>query len=77
MYIWFVDSLQYDGVTMHFLYSDQSSGEEHKRSRKGGKEQKRLSESESEEDSESESSESESESEDESDSDMDTRKKKV
>ncbi|XP_053497341.1 AP-3 complex subunit beta-2 isoform X6 [Ictalurus furcatus] len=57
--------------------SDQSSGEEPKRIRKGGKEQKRLSESESEEDSESESSESESESEDESDSDMDTRKKKT
>lgn len=67
----------YNSVVMCFLYSDQSSGEEQKRGRKGGKEQKRLSESESEEDSESESSESESESEEESDSDMDTRKKKV
>ncbi|KAM9496214.1 AP-3 complex subunit beta-2 isoform 5-T5 [Clarias gariepinus] len=57
--------------------SDQSSGDDQKRGRKGGKEQKRISDSESEEDSDSESSESESESDDESDSDIDTRKKKT
>ncbi|KAF5908302.1 AP-3 complex subunit beta-2 isoform X11, partial [Clarias magur] len=55
--------------------SDQSSGDDRKRGRKGGKEPKRISDSETEEDSDSESSESESE--DESDSDIDTRKKKT
>lgn len=62
--------------TFPFLSSDQSSAEEQKRDRKGGKGRRSGSESESEEESESESSESESESEEESESDADTKKKK-
>uniref|UniRef100_A0AAY5EGA8 AP-3 complex subunit beta n=1 Tax=Electrophorus electricus TaxID=8005 RepID=A0AAY5EGA8_ELEEL len=56
--------------------SDQSSGEEQKKERKGVKQRRSGSESESEEESESESSESESGSEEDSESDTDTRKKK-
>ena len=76
IYIHVYAALRSSTCVTRFLSSDQSSGEEQKRDRKGGKERRSGSESESEEESESESSESESESEEESESDTDIKKKK-